>query len=55
MRADGMCAGGTHQYRIAVGLRGGDDLRADDAGGARAVIDHESLAECRGQLLRHDA
>ncbi len=43
------------QKRVAVGLRGENDLRADDAGGARAVVDDESLSERRSQLLRDDA
>jgi hypothetical protein len=39
-----------HQ-RVAVGRRLGDGARAERAAGARAVLDHERLAECSAEAL----
>ena len=40
-----------HEKGVAVGRRGGGDLRADKAVCARPVLDHERLAEQRPDLL----
>ena len=37
------------QQRVAVGRRFRDRVHADDAAGAAAVVDHDGLAEARGQ------
>jgi hypothetical protein len=47
-----------HQQRVAVGLGLGHDLGADDAAGARSVVDHHLLSQAGAEMLadqpRHD-
>jgi hypothetical protein len=40
-----------HQDRVAVGRRGEESLNADDARGARAVVDDDRLAELGAHLV----
>jgi hypothetical protein len=44
-----------HQDGISVGQRLGGGHRADIAGGAGTVVDHELLTELVGEVLRHAA
>ncbi|KAG1388018.1 hypothetical protein G6F59_016140 [Rhizopus arrhizus] len=46
---------GVQHQRVAVGLRLGDLVRADVAGGARAVLDDHRLAQRARQYLRQHA
>ncbi len=43
------------QQRVAIGRRAGNLLRAQVAGGAGLVLDHERLAHAVAQLLRQQA
>ncbi|KAG0770776.1 hypothetical protein G6F22_017102 [Rhizopus arrhizus] len=52
---DGMAGQRAHQQGVAVGLRLGDLVRADVAGGARAVLDDHRLAQRARQFLRQHA
>ena len=47
-RRDRLRARGSDPDRVAVGRRLGDRVGADVAAGARAVLDHDLLAEPRG-------
>ena len=49
---DRVGADGAHQQRVAVGCALGDELAADVAAGARAVVDDDLLAPRLRQLLR---
>ncbi len=49
---DAVGAHGAHEQRVAVGWRLGDDLRADVAARARAVVHHELLTEGAAQFGR---
>ena len=52
---DGDLAGLAHQQRVAVGRRRHHRLRADGAGRAGAVLDHDGLAERFGERHRDQA
>ena len=54
-RADGEAADIAKEQRVAVGLRLGDDIRADIARNAAAVFDDDALAEALLELLRDGA
>jgi hypothetical protein len=43
------------QQRVAVALRLGDEIGADDPGAGRLVLYDEALAEAQAELLREDA
>ena len=52
-RRRGDMADRAEQHRVAIGRRTHDEVHADGAGRARAVLDHERLAQLLGHLL-HD-
>ncbi|KAG1252703.1 hypothetical protein G6F68_011663 [Rhizopus microsporus] len=57
-RIDGMRGDGAAHQRVAVRLRAGHQLRADDAGHPRLVLDNHGLPQLRrqafGQQSAHD-
>ena len=55
VRDDHERPGKTEQERVAVGCRGRDELGADQARGARAIVDDDLLAEHFAEALRDDA
>ena len=50
-RIDDECAGLADHQRVAVGVGLGDGLRAEDVGGAAAILDDDRLAPGLGKLL----
>ena len=54
VRAHHQC-GVAHQQGVAVGFRPGHDLGADDAAGARPVVDHHLLPERCAEMLADQA
>jgi hypothetical protein len=54
-RVDGNGSGVAEEQRVAVGRALDEGARADEAGAAGAVVDHDLLAEFARELLRDDA